>query len=78
MRGPIILKGYTIQILMTYDSYHLNHVNQSIQDLFLSPLNVDDTVLLSPSEVSGLISNLPKKKSSGPDSISMEHMHLIL
>lgn len=43
-------------------------------DIFHSSLNVDDSVSFTPEDIQALVQGLPKKKATGPDSISMEHL----
>lgn len=57
-----------------FDNHHLEVINNSVQDLFHSPSNVDDILFFTPEEIQSLLQTLPKKKASGPDLLSMEHL----
>ena len=43
-------------------------------EILQSPLNVDDILFFTPPEIQSLVRSLPRKKASGPDSLSMEHL----
>ncbi len=42
--------------------------------IFHSSMNVDNSVSFTPQDIQALVQGLPKKKATGPDSISMEHL----
>ena len=57
-----------------YDNHHFEKINREILEILQSPLNVDDILFFTPPEIQSLVRSLSRKKASGPDSLSMEHL----
>ena len=57
-----------------YDFSHFHYIHDSVQKVFYLFNNSINTITISPEDVVAAISVLPKKKASGPDLITMEHL----